>query len=542
MQRCCRNERLADIGISAASSVLSPALAAEAKSFMQQVLLIIRQNDGIPAAQPAATDEAHRSQLLSYSAFLTFGCDGQSRAFLWAVGNEQEGVQVNRYQTQKRIILTLLMAIALPVGARAQGSIEISLKQAVESALEPHGNTQIQLAREAIRQASAQAMETRATLLPNISGTTGMRNQTTSLATAGLSTLIPGINLPSVIGPYKTFDARGYFTQKLFDAGAIRQYQAAQTGTQAAKVQSEAVQDETTAEIARAYFSAVRAQEVVEMAEANVALSESLLRLSESQKEAGTGTGIDVTRARVQLSNDRQSLLVSQTAFTNARLSLLRKLGIDLDVQIDLTDRLVYTALDPISVKEALGTAYESLPQLKAQQLRERRAEQVHSAAKLERAPAIIGFADYGTTGLSAGDTNPTRAFGVSIQIPIFDGGARDAHRAETASALNQEHIRTTDLFRETELKIRIALDAVKSADAQVKTAEEGLALSQNELEQARRRYAAGVAGSIEVTDAQTRLQRAQDNRISAIFNHAVARVDLAAAMGTIQQLVNNWR
>ena len=47
----------------------------------------------------------------------------------------------------------------------------------------------------------------------------------------------------------------------------------------------------------------------------------------------------------------------------------------------------------------------------------------------------------------------------------------------------------------------------------QVKVAQEGLELADNELAQARRRYEAGVANSLEVTDAQTRLERARDNQ-----------------------------
>ena len=47
-----------------------------------------------------------------------------------------------------------------------------------------------------------------------------------------------------------------------------------------------------------------------------------------------------------------------------------------------------------------------------------------------------------------------------------------------------------------------------------MKVAKEGLTLAENELNQARRRYEAGVANSIEVTDAQTRLERARDNRL----------------------------
>ena len=65
--------------------------------------------------------------------------------------------------------------------------------------------------------------------------------------------------------------------------------------------------------------------------------------------------------------------------------------------------------------------------------------------------------------------------------------------------------------------------------------AKEGLELADNELTQARRRYEAGVAISLEVTDAQTRLERARDNQIAALFNYNLARIDLAQAMGKVR-------
>ena len=63
--------------------------------------------------------------------------------------------------------------------------------------------------------------------------------------------------------------------------------------------------------------------------------------------------------------------------------------------------------------------------------------------------------------------------------------------------------------------------------------------LSDSELAQARRRYEAGVATSEEVIDAQTRLQRARDNQVVALYDHNVARLDLATATGTIGDYVN---
>ena len=124
------------------------------------------------------------------------------------------------------------------------------------------------------------------------------------------------------------------------------------------------------------------------------------------------------------------------------------------------------------------------------------------------------------------------------MRVPIFDGGRRDARRAESASQYRQEQARTDDLKEQIELDVRLALDALRSAEEQVKVAAEGLELAANELAQARRRYDAGVAGGLEVTDAQTRLARARDNQISALYQHNVARVDLAQAMGNVRSVL----
>jgi outer membrane protein len=119
----------------------------------------------------------------------------------------------------------------------------------------------------------------------------------------------------------------------------------------------------------------------------------------------------------------------------------------------------------------------------------------------------------------------------------VFDGGRRDARRAETSSQLRQEQIRTRDLRSEIDMQIRIALESLASSAEQLKTAEEGLALAEDEVAHAQRRYEAGFGSSIELTDAQTRLTRARENRIMALFGYNIARIDLNSAMGTIRDI-----
>lgn len=83
-----------------------------------------------------------------------------------------------------------------------------------------------------------------------------------------------------------------------------------------------------------------------------------------------------------------------------------------------------------------------------------------------------------------------------------------------------------------------MAIDNLHSAEGQVKVAEEALLLAEKELAHARRRYQAGMGIGLEVTDAQTRLEQARENRLSALYQHNLARIDLGSAMGTIRQMI----
>jgi outer membrane protein len=293
-----------------------------------------------------------------------------------------------------------------------------------------------------------------------------------------------------------------------------------------------------TDQVARAYLAGLRAQASLDTESANVELSETLLRLAQQQKAAGTGTGIEITRAEVQLANDRQALLVAENDVDRTHLQLLKVIGLKLENPVELTDRLGFIPVEGIDVPQALATARQHRAELRAQQRREENARLNSSATKFERLPSVTAFANYGDIGTSVYSALPTRDVGASLRIPIFDGGRMDARRAESASQFREESIRTADLRDQIELDVRVAIDSLHSAGAQVKAAEEGLSLSEMEVAQAERRYKAGVSNSVEVTDAQTRLARARDNRISALYNYNLARIDLGTATGTIQSMI----
>lgn len=424
--------------------------------------------------------------------------------------------------------------------ACAQGVLQLSLKRAVEIALTPEGSARVALAQQSIKQAESRALEARAALLPNLDASVQDRNQTVNLQTFGLGFQLPlGFSLPSIAGPFTVFDARVSGQQSVFNFSDFRKYKTAKSAISTANADFDATKNQVADQVARAYLTSLRADAALETARANVDLSGALERLANSQKNAGTGTGIEVTRAQVQLANDRQRLIVAENDRRRAVLQLLRTMGVNLDMEVQLTDTLSYQPVDVANLESAIAQARKQRAELRAQQRREETARMNFDAVRAERYPSIGAFGDYGTTGLEIVGAHPTRTYGIQLKVPVFDGGRRESRRSETYSQYEQEKIRSRDLDLQIELDVRLAVDSVRSAQAQVETAREGLMLAQNELEQAQRRYQAGVTNSIEVTDAQTRLDRARDNQIAALYNYNLARIDVATATGTIGDYLN---
>ncbi|HEY1241174.1 MAG TPA: TolC family protein [Bryobacteraceae bacterium] len=426
------------------------------------------------------------------------------------------------------------------VSAQDRGPVQLSLRRAVEIATSPEGSTQIQLSGEALKQARLRSKEARAALLPDFESAFSYQNRTANLAAQGITLAhlpFPG-SFPTFVGPFSTMDARVTGSQSILNLSSIRQYQASKTGVSAAVSDSDSASEQVAAVVARAYLAAVRADTDVETAQANIMLSQAVLTQAENQKTAGTGTGIEITRARVQLANDQQRLLVAQNDRKAAHLRLLRAMGLRLDTDLQLTDRLEYVPVDATTLEQARAQALKDRPDYKAQQQRESTARLSASATTLERFPTLAALGDYGSSGAGFSNVLPTRTYGISLRLPIFDGGRRDARRAESNSQYRAEAVRTNDLKEQVELDVRLALDALSSAQDQVTVARDGLDLAQNELEQARRRYQAGVSDSLEVTDAQTRLERARDNQTAALYNYNVARIDLAQAMGAVRRAI----
>ena len=405
--------------------------------------------------------------------------------------------------------------------------LRLSMQDAMQAAVD--NNPTVQMFKERVTQAEEQAFAQRGALLPNLSARVSGARRRFFLGSFG--------GAASVSRPLDFYDSRIALTQNIFSMSLIQKWRAARTNIEVAGLDSETQKMDTMAMVALAYLDTLRVQKSVKARLADVKLNNELLRLAMERKSVGMATRLDVTRAKVQLENEKQRLLVARNDFGSAKLNLSRGIGLSFDVKLILTDDLKLIAVTPQTVDQALQVARERRVELKAQKKRERLAELSLSSVVMERVPSLTGSGDVGMIGNQPGNALTTDNVQVLLSIPLFDGGQREGRISEQRSVLRLESIRTRDVERQVGLEVRDALLTMESTQQQVAVAKEGLRLAFQELLLARRRFAVGLATNIEVTDAQTRVAQARDNLIEALFNFNASRVDLARAQGRLEDL-----
>jgi len=433
------------------------------------------------------------------------------------------------------LVIVVLTSIAdwaqsTPPGAKA---FDLSLRTAMEMASSSAQSLSAQRGQDIVRIANSGYAKARAPLLPFLDGSVTGQNQTINLRALGLRfDVAPGIEFPESVGPFSTFDTRVRMTQSVLNLSALRNVQAARKDVNAAKAESLTIRHREAAHVARLYAAALRAEAEVETATSDLNLADALHASAARKRSAGEGTEIDVGRTDLARARQRQRLVSAQSDLRQAKLELIDALNLDWNTELTLTDKLGVSPQAEPSIEEAVTKALQNRADLQSQEGRTASAKLRSAAAKMERVPSIVAYGDY---GLLSGVQ--THVVGVSLKIPLFDGGAMDADRAQALSELQLEKTTEQELKRRIELEIRKSIDKIAATQQEIGVADSAVSFAQEVLARGRRRYDAGVTNSIEVTDAQMQLSNSEEDRVTALFDYANARIDLAEAMGTLTQL-----
>jgi outer membrane protein TolC len=415
-------------------------------------------------------------------------------------------------------------------GQATAGVVPLSLNDAIARGLKQ--NLGAVLAEQNVQSAAGSRWTALSGLLPNVTARVTPEREILNLAAFGFP-LPPGAN--PLVGPFNVIDFRAYVSQTVFDWSAIQSARAGSEGVTAAKFSLKDARDLVVSTIATLYLQAVTGASQIEAADAQVKTSQTLYDRAVDMKASGVVPAIEVLRAQVQLHAQQQRLIFFQNEFAKEKLTLARAIGLPLAQRFDLSDKIPYAAVQPMSLDEALKQAYQTRSDVQAALALVRAAEDARRAAQGLAWPSVHVNADIGSIGQTVGTALGTYTVAAGIRVPIFQGGVVHGRVLQADAALRQQQAQLEDLRVRVDFDVRTAFLDLKAADDRVKVAQGALDLANQQLAQSQDRFGAGVASNIEVVQAQEAVATASDNYISSLYAHNIAKIALARALGVAE-------
>jgi outer membrane protein TolC len=390
---------------------------------------------------------------------------------------------------------------------------------------------------QSTRSARALRLRNLSALLPDLSAQVSATRQTVNLQALGLRLQIPGVVVPTVVGPFSVADARGYLSQEIFNWSSIKSWKSAAESEKASRFSYRSDRDLVVYTTANAYLLVISDGATVETTRAQLKTAETLHERAVDQNQAGVVAAIDVLRARVELQTQQQRLIAAENQLAIDKLALARVIGLPKGQAFHVADAVPYAPLSGISLEEALPRARATRPDYLAAQAQVRAAEQARQAAAAEYYPSLGASASYGASGSpNFGSAHDTYSVGVAVSIPLFPGTRVKADKLQADASLQQRRAELADLDGRIDDEVRTAFLNLQSSSDQVAVAESNRDLAAQTLTQAQERSSAGVADNLEVVQAQESVAAANQSYIAALYAHNLAKVSLSLAMGEAEQ------
>ena len=424
----------------------------------------------------------------------------------------------------------------VPAGDASSEPLSLTVADAVRRGLEH--NLGLLLAEQRTGEAGGARLRALAELLPNLSGRITTTREQVNLKAFGFP--LPE-GFPAVVGPFNVYDARVFLTQSVFDLHSLNDLRADSHREQAARFDVQDARDIVILVSANAYTRALAAGALVDAARAQLDTAQALFQQASDLKQSGLVAGIDVLRAEVQRDTTKQRLTAAQADFERSKLALARIIGLPLGQAFTLADSIKPVVFPDLTIDQAVERAYKGRGDYLAALERVRAAEANRAAIVGEALPSIRVTADYGDIGLSPSDSHGSFNVTGALNVPIFQGGRTRGRLMEAEAQLRSRRAEADDLKAGIYYEVRNAFLDLQTGREQLDVAARARELAASQLTQARDRFAAGVAGNIEVVQAQEAVALGNDQYINALFTSNLATGNLVRALGGAEDVIRRY-
>ena len=254
----------------------------------------------------------------------------------------------------------------------------------------------------------------------------------------------------------------------------------------------------------------------------------------------------DVLRSEVQVRNLEPGLLQAENGLRLAKLQLAVLLGLDVNIDIetetklsDYEELLYHDALD-------LDTSLQHNTDLKQMEIQARLLKKSLQVQQMSYYPTLSATANY--TWMSMNNDfkfsqyrwTPYSTVGISLSIPLFQGGTRYFKEKQAKIGIEQLQYQRADLERNLRMQVQAAQDNIAKSVIQVASNKEGVRQAEKAYSIMQKSFEIGSATFVELNDADLALTNSKLAYNQAIYDYLTAKAELNMVLGKNVVEVNN--
>ncbi|MBX3133483.1 MAG: TolC family protein [Gemmatimonadaceae bacterium] len=442
-----------------------------------------------------------------------------------------------------RLLLTLLcLAVAsLPAQAQSAPPTTLTLDQALEIAAK--NNPVYQQSVLGRRRAQAQVRTAYGQFLPSADGSFGLGFR------EGRPQNFGGINLGAtsdILSSSWNLSASQRLSWNTFNR--IKQ---ANASLDAADAEVDAARFNLGAQVTQQFLLALQTQARAALQDTLVLQQRLQLELANARAGVGALTSLDVKRAEVGLGQQEVAALRARNAADVAKLQLFQQLGVAMPMATALVADLQVSA-PTFTADELLDAARQGNPSLQAVKAREVASAAALRSARGDYTPTLgfnasVSAFTQKLVDLPATATPEQRAenarypfdftrnpynLSVGLSIPIFDGLGRESRLQEAGAAREEAAYNVRRQELQLTADVTSAYVTLVAAHRAVELQQRTAATAREALDLAQERYRVGANTFVDLTTARAEYERAETDRIDAVYEFHRAFAALEGAVG----------
>ena len=444
-------------------------------------------------------------------------------------------------------IKTYLVLLLVPMLVVGQKIHRLTVEQAVQYALQ--FRKEIRNAELDYKIAQKRVLQTLGIGFPQINGSAELKYNY-QLPTSVLPAIIfggpPGAYVEVQFGTDWNSTITLSASQLIFNGTYFVGVQASKAYKDLMKLNLELNEKQIKQKVYKAYYNVLIAEERAKLLQTNIEKVHKLLQNTKAMNKEGLVENIDVDRLTV-LYNNLKSEQDNLQRFIKLNYSLLKfQIGISLKDSVVLLDTLPKLNIDSIKIAlqqpEDFTEIYNSRMEIAMLKQQQRLYQLNIKKERVGYLPTLVGIGTLGTqayrTEFNIFDTRERWfAFGfvgLRLQMPIFDGLQRHYRIQEAKLQLLKSQNELQNTQSAIQLQVQQTKTALLNQLNKLETQRKNMELALKVLQQARKKYYAGVGSNIEVIQAESDYKTARINYYNALLEAYNLLIDYKYSIGKL--------